>query len=87
MNENQKCGVIIMVLSFLLILLALVVSQGGMPNLGYLENFVLLEIKPVREFEIYIPTKYVVLFFISSAAYGFTTYLGITTSPQICKGI
>lgn len=99
MNENQKYGVITMIVSFLLILLSLMISEGWRPQLDYLENLMnLLEIKQLGHttvnpatydrilnpdsheyvYLIDIPTKYVVLIFMSTASYGLTTYLGIT---------
>lgn len=38
MNENQKYGVVTMIVSFLLILLVLMISDGWVPQLDYLEN-------------------------------------------------
>ena len=99
MDENQKYGVVTMIVSFLLILLALMISEGWRPQLDYLENLMnLLEIKqlgyttvnpatynstfnPDSHEYVYlidISTKYVVLILLSTAAYGLTTYLGIT---------
>ena len=51
MNENQKYGVITMIASFLFILLTLMISDGWVPHLDYLENLMhtlrieLIEIK------------------------------------------
>ncbi len=92
MDENQKYGVVTMIVSFLLILLALMISEGWKPQFDYLENLMnLLEIKKFwyttmnpntyRDEYVYlidISTKYVVLILLSTAAYGLTTYLGIT---------
>lgn len=91
MNENQKYGVITMIVSFLLILLSLMISDGWKPQLDYLENlmnlmriqFFFKETTYIGSFSfdnylIDISTKYVVLIFMSTAAYGLTTYLGIT---------
>jgi hypothetical protein len=93
MNANQKYGVAIIVLSLLLLILALMISDGWISNLDFLGNLMqflhiqFIEIKGDCEVKINcthdhyfidIPTKYVVLAFISTAAYGLTTYLGIT---------
>lgn len=95
MTENQKYGVVTMIVSFLLILLALMISDGWDSKLDYIENLMHLEInfflveEPTgyeilsqrlynRYYLISIPTKYVMLVFMSTAAYGLTTYLGIT---------
>ncbi|MDD4912958.1 MAG: hypothetical protein PHP57_11745 [Sideroxydans sp.] len=98
MDENQKYGVVTMLVSFLLMLLALMISEGWNPQLDYLENFMnllriqLIEIKTERPYVandflsggfdysylINLPTKYVALAFMSTAAYGLTSYLGIT---------
>ncbi len=100
MDENQKYGVATMIVSFLLILLALMISDGWNPRLDYLENLMnTLQVhlfqkdtKPYIGFMgihysylIDIPTKYVVLFFMSTAAYGLTTYLGITPAIRPWK--
>lgn len=91
MDENQKYGVVTMIVSFLLILLALMISEGWTPQLDYLENLMnLLKIQfffkettymgsfSFDNYLIDISTKYVVLILLSTAAYGLTTYLGIT---------
>ena len=93
MDENQKYGVVTMIVSFLLILLALMMSIGWLPNMDYLENIMnnleiyLFHVLPRTDFVgtthydealINIPTKYAVLILLSTAAYGLTTYLGIT---------
>lgn len=91
MNANQKYGVILMIVPFLLILLTLMISVGWTPQQDYLENLMnSLEIKlffketvkgnifSYDNYYIEISSKYIVLAFISSAAYGLTTYLGIT---------
>lgn len=90
MDDKQKYGVVIMIVSFLLILLVVMISDGWSRNLDYLENFMnLLRIRffykethiGIISYDVYlidVSTKYVVLTFMSTAAYGLTTYLGIT---------
>lgn len=103
MNANQKYGIAIIVLSLLLLILALMISDGWINNLDFLGNLMqslhiqFIEIKGncgtlslsnfnvIRDKDcvydhhfIYLQTKYVVLAFIGAAAYGLTTYLGIT---------
>ena len=99
MNENQKYGLLTIIISCLLIILSLMISVGWNSQPGFLDN--LMDSLAINEFEyirtntatynstlnpnseeytylIDIPTKYVVLFFMSTAAHGPTTYLGIT---------
>lgn len=90
MDDKQKYGVVIMIVSFLLTLLVVMISDGWSRNLDYLENFMnLLRIRffykethiGIISYDVYlidVSTKYVVLTFMSTAAYGLTTYLGIT---------
>jgi preprotein translocase subunit Sss1 len=87
MEANQKYGVVTMVISFLLVLLALVISDGWIPQFDYVEN--LMNFLRIQLFEINneyggsfclvdVRTKYVALAFLCLGAYGFTTYIGIT---------
>jgi len=102
MDDNQKYGVVTVIISFLLILLALMISEGWQPRFDFLENLMNLQkiklfgymtVNPAAYNSTYgtftpesheyvylidISTKYVVLLFLSTAAYGLTTYLGIT---------
>ena len=88
MSENQKYGILTMISSFLLVLLALVLSEGWVPQADYLYNILnLLDIRlfligePDQRESFYlidVPTKYIMLAFLSLGAYGFTTYLEIT---------
>jgi len=87
MDENEKYGVVAMIISFFLILLALMISNGWTPQLDYVENlmnFLTIELIFINNeygggsYLISVKTKYVVLSFLSLSAYGFTTYLGIT---------
>ncbi len=102
MDENQKYGVVTMLVSFLLILLALMISEGWSPQLDYLENFMhllkiqMIEMKTENAGSIYgldhsylidMQSKYVVLTLLSTAAYGLTTYLGVTPAFRPRKKI
>lgn len=103
MDENQKYGIAVIVISFLLLIFALVISDGWVRQLDFLGNLIqflrihLISIEtectstvsptvkyfltgPCVDYYylIDIPTKYVVLAFMSAAAYGLTTYLNIT---------
>lgn len=106
MDENQKYGIAVIVISFLLLIFALVISDGWVNQLDFLENLIrflrihLISIEtectstvspivkqllpnstgPCVDYYYLIdtPTKYVVLAFMSTAAYGLTTYLNIT---------
>lgn len=102
MDENQKYGVIAMISSFILILLVLMISEGWIPQMDYLENLMnnlqiqRIEIKTQNAYAlsgdgfdysylINIPSKYVVLILLTTAAYGFTTYIGITQAIRPWK--
>jgi len=95
MDENQKYGVVTMLVSLFFILLALMISNSWSPELGALDNLMnslriqlflqrtisytfIDELHLLDIYLIDVPTKYVVLAFMSTAAYGLTTYLGIT---------
>ena len=94
MQENQKFGIAAIIGSGLVILLALVISDDWVHRFDFLQN--LMSSLRIRLFEgdynpstfsndyyVDIPTKYVVLAFICAAAYGLTTYLGITPVPRV----
>lgn len=101
MDENQKYGVVTMVVSFLLMLLALMLSEGWSQQMGFLENLMYVmriqlfsyetgEVSygaNLEEYHIDISTKYVELILLSTFAYGFTTYLGITQAYAPWKKI
>ena len=101
MNEHQKYGIAVIVISSLLTIFVLMISGGWVNNLDFLGN--LMQFLRIEFFSIEtecistgvvlvdkfrtgpcyadlidIQTKYVVLAFMSTAAYGLTTYLGIT---------
>lgn len=91
MNESQKYGVSIIIISLLLILLSFVLSDGWEPRLGFVDNLmtrlnVQLILKEttgegIFKYDVYlidVYTKYFVLAFVGSASYGLTTYLGIS---------
>ncbi len=91
MRENQKYGVLTMICSFLLMLFVLMLSEGWTPEADYLYNILnrldvcLFPINspfstPASYYLIDVPTKYVLLALLSISAYGFTTYLGITSA-------
>ena len=89
MQENQKFGISTIIGSGLVILLAIVISDNWVYRFDFLQNLMSsLRIKLLADESIYdtyyidIPTKYVVLTCICAAAYGLTTYLGITPVPR-----
>lgn len=88
MQDNEKFGLATIIVSFLLALLSLMMSANWAYNLDFLTNLmVTLQIQLFSDeiisskFLIDFPTKYFVLLCISAAAYGATTYLGMTPSP------
>ncbi|MFZ5655437.1 MAG: hypothetical protein ACOY42_13710 [Pseudomonadota bacterium] len=87
MQEHQKFGIVAIIGSGLGILLAIVISDGW-SNVDFLNNLMWIRITLLDREGTYhghyidIPTKYVVLAFICAAAYGLTTYLGITPVPR-----
>lgn len=86
MKDHEKFGLIIIVGSFLLATFALVISDW-LAGLDFLNNLMLNRIRLIKSddfdsFLIDIPTKYLLLVCLSLAAYGGTTYLGITPSPR-----
>jgi len=100
MDENQKFGVIVMISSFLLIFLVLMISENWLPQLDYFENLMnTLQLRLIGintpsdsyssllgfSYLIDIPSKYAVLILLTTAAYGLTTYLGITPAIRLSK--
>ncbi len=100
MKNNEKFGLVTVIVSFLLMLLSLVVSDKWVYNQDILSNLMIsLKIQllanvhlfsydpsaynPSDDFLIDFQTKYLVFVCISLAAYGVTTYLGITPTPWI----
>lgn len=95
MNENQKFGIAAVVCSILALLLTVMVSDDWVYRFDFLQNLMTsLRIKLFAEndctgaycsYAIDFPTKYAVLVCLCSAAYGFTTYLGITPLPKMLR--
>jgi hypothetical protein len=94
MQENQKFGIAAIIGAGLVILLAVVISDNWVHRFDFLQN--LMSSLRIQLFEgdynystfskdyyVDIPTKYVVLTCICAAAYGLTTYFGITPVPRI----
>jgi len=91
MQENQKFGIATIIGAGLVILFAVVISDDWVYRFDFLQNLmsslrIKLFVKEERwndiTYYIDIPTKYVVLTCICAAAYGLTTYLGITPVPR-----
>lgn len=87
MQENQKFGIAVIVGAGLVLLLAIVISDDWVYHFDFLQNLmsslrIKLFVNEERFLDIVyyidIPTKYVVLTCICVAAYGLTTYLGVT---------
>jgi len=93
MQENQKFGIVTIICSALASVLAVMVSDGWHYQFDFLQNIMsklqiqifVDEASPSYNptYFIDVPTKYVVLSCIFAAAYGFTTYLGISRVPKI----
>jgi hypothetical protein len=92
MKYEEKFGAMLMIASLLLGLLALSISEDWAPRLDAMQNLMLtLKIRMFPESEslyssamVDVFTKHVLLGLVTVAAYGFTTYLGIT--PAWKKG-
>lgn len=92
MKYEEKFGVMLMIGALLLSLLALSISENWVPRLDAIQNLMLtLKIRFFPESEspyasamVDVYTKHVLLSLVTIAAYGFTTYLGIT--PAWRKG-
>jgi cation transport ATPase len=95
MKDYEKYGVIIIIISTLLILFALMISEPWIERFDFVQNLMTvlrISIFPEEEdcsdrctYIIDFPTKYAVLVLFTSAAYGFTTYLGITPAYKISE--
>lgn len=88
MQDSQKFGVVTIIGSALTIVFAIVISDNWSHRLDFLQNLmstlrVKLFLDESNAYLIDMPTKYIVLFCICIAAYGLTTYLGITPTPKI----
>jgi len=93
MQESQKFGIATIIGSALVIIFAVTISDGWVYKIDFLQNIMSSlrirlfegEINPVTysiDYYVDIPTKYIVLACICAAAYGLTTYLGITPVPK-----
>lgn len=97
MHENQKIGVIIIIVAMLSMILAVAISDNWVPQYDALTN--LMSSLRIQFFEneyikntnttyfIDVPTKYIVLSLVCVAAYGLTIYLGITSFPKLKKQV
>lgn len=90
MQERQKFGIVAIVGSALVIILAIMISDDWVYRFDFLQNLMSsLRIKLFADEDKYnayfidVPTKYIVLACICTAAYGLTTYLGITPVPKM----
>lgn len=92
MKHEEKFGILLMISALLLGLLAIAISESWTPRFDALQNLMMtLKIRlfpeddsPYSSAMIDIQTKHVLLGLMVVAAYGFTTYLGIT--PAWKKG-
>lgn len=89
MPRNQKFGIARIIVSALAILLSIIISANWAYQFYFLRNLMsTLRIRFIEDGHTYqaylidIPTKYVFFVFVSAAAYGLTTYLGITPAPK-----
>ena len=93
MHESRKFGIATIIGSALVIVIAVMISDGWVFRFDFLQNIMsFLRIQFFedgynsttysRDYYVDIPTKYVVLVCICAAAYGLTTYLGITPVPK-----
>jgi len=94
MKYHEKFGIVVVLVCVLLILLALMISEPWIERFDFIQNLMsALRIRLLPEtegcevyasrytycqFAIDFPAKYAVLSLLALAAYGFTTYLGIT---------
>ncbi|OQW68499.1 MAG: hypothetical protein BVN35_19890 [Proteobacteria bacterium ST_bin11] len=93
MKENQKFGIVTVICSILLMLFVVMISEDWLYRVDFLQNLMTsLKIKLFAEddctgsycsYVVNLPTKYVVLACLGSSSYGFTTYLGITPTPNL----
>ena len=87
LQEQEKFGLITMIVSFLLATLALMLSADWVVRLDFLNNIMTLRLQFILDesdgkYFIDFPTKYFLLASLSTSAYGVTTYLGITPVPR-----
>lgn len=94
MKHEEKFGVLLIVASALSGIAAIVISDGWVAHMDVLQNLMLtLRFRLLPDGDsiyspatIDFPTKYVLLFLVTVAAYGFTTYLGITPALKKTDG-
>lgn len=92
MKESQKVGIATVICSILALIMAVMISDGW-TRYDLLQNLMTsLNIRLFAEngctvlcsdYAVDFPTKYAVLACLCSAAYGFTTFLGITPVPRV----
>lgn len=90
MKREEKFGILLMILAALVGLRVIAISDGWAPRFDALQNIMLtLRFRLLVEGDsiyspatIDLPTKYILLSLICVAAYGFTTYLGITPAAM-----
>jgi len=90
MKEEQKFGVITIIFSLLATLFVVMLSDNWALGYDFLQNLMtFLRIQLFQEegkyptsYLIDFPSKYAVFTFLGIAAYGLTTYLGITRAPR-----
>ena len=89
MQESEKFGVVMIVVSALVMLLAVMISDNWIYQFDFLNNLMsTLQIRLFADedkynaYHIDVPTKYVVLACICVAAYGFMAYVGIAPAPK-----
>jgi hypothetical protein len=96
MRYYEKFGIVVVIVCGLLILFVLMISQPWVERLDVIQNMMTIlsiQLFPDVEgcqgygctFTVDFPTKYAVLSLLTLAAYGFTTYLGIT--PALKKKV
>jgi len=93
MKDYEKYGIVIILTSTLLTLFALMISAPWVERFDFVQNLMTvlrISIFPPENdcvvsctYMIDFPTKYAVLALLTSATYGFTTYLGITPAYKI----
>lgn len=100
MGDHQKYGVAVMIISFLLMLLSVMISSEGVQNYDFLSNllnYLYIDLICLGSdsssgynctiIHITILTKYAIFIFMSTAAYGLTTYLDITPAFKPWKNL
>ncbi len=93
MKDHEKYGIVIILSSTLLILFSLMISEHWVARYDFIQNLMTelrislfaeeKDCKYLCSYMIDFPTKYAVFLWLTSASYGFTTYLGITPAYKI----